>query len=78
MTKPQNTLETASLRVSANPLMEFYLERATETGFYGNNPTETAAILLGRSLEGLVKDGVIEKAPKEVLAAARKKPKEPA
>jgi hypothetical protein len=74
MAKPKNTLETATIKVSGNPLMEFYLDKATDTGFYGNNPTETAGILLGRTLEGLVKDGVIEKAPQGVVDASKKKP----
>ena len=72
MAKPRNLLETVTIKVSGNALLEHYLEKLVETGFYGNNPTEAAGILLSREIERLVHEGVIPKAPPNVLSLARK------
>lgn len=72
MAKPRNLLETVSIKVSGNLLLEHYLEQLVETGFYGNNPTEAAGILLSRAIEDLVDKGKLEKAPDGLLKRARK------
>jgi hypothetical protein len=76
MPKPRNILETETIKVSGNRILEHYLTKAVETGFYGNNPTEAAGILLGRALQQLVKDGILVKAPAAVLKDARKPDKD--
>ncbi|HEX6993186.1 MAG TPA: hypothetical protein VF339_03480 [Gammaproteobacteria bacterium] len=72
MAKPKNLLQTVTIKVSGNALLEHYLEKLVETGFYGNNPTEAAGIVLSREIERLVKEGVIPKAPEGVLRVSRK------
>lgn len=75
MSKPQNALKTRIIKVSGNRILEYYLQRAVETGLYGNNSTAAAGVLLSRAIEDLVERGIIERAPKEILEKARNRQK---
>jgi len=72
MAKPRNLLQTVTIKVSGNALLEHYLEKLVETGFYGNNPTEAAGIVLSREIERLVREGTIPKATEGVVRVSRK------
>lgn len=59
MAKPKNLLETATLTVSTNPLVEDRLERLVSTGYYGKNAAEAAERLIAETLRALDKAGEI-------------------
>jgi hypothetical protein len=44
MARPENSLETAELRVSTNPILKEQLEQLVKTGRYGKNATEAASV----------------------------------
>lgn len=59
MAKNKNLLETATLTVSTNPLVEARLERLVATGYYGKNTAEAAERLIAETLKALDKAGEI-------------------
>lgn len=59
MAKPKNLLETATLTVSTNPLVEDRLERLVSTGYYGKNTAEAAERLIAETLKALDRAGEI-------------------
>lgn len=72
VSKPPNKLQTKTIKVAGNDILRYYLEKAAETGLFGNNRTAAAAILLGRAIEELIASGIISRAPPEVLKDAQK------
>jgi len=63
MAKTKNLIETATLTVSTNPLVEDRLERLVSTGYYGKNAAEAAERLLAETLKALEKAGEIPDRP---------------
>lgn len=63
MAKTKNLLETATLTISTNPLVEDRLERLVLTGAYGKNSAEAAERLLALTLHTLDKQGEIPPHP---------------
>jgi hypothetical protein len=63
MAKTRNLLETATLTISTNPLVEDRLERLVLTGAYGKNSAEAAERLLALTLHTLDKQGEIPPRP---------------
>ena len=63
MAKAKNLLETTTLTISTNLLLEERLERLVFTGFFGKNTAEAAERLLAQALGALDKQGEIPQRP---------------
>jgi hypothetical protein len=51
--RQKNTVETVQITLSVTPAVRDFLERLSESGFYGKNIAETAADLLKEKLRDL-------------------------
>ena len=59
MARKPNDLPSQELRISTTPQVIGFLGRLVETGLWGKNPTDAAERLIVRSIETLLKEGVL-------------------
>jgi len=59
MARKRNDLPSQELRISTTPQIVSFLGQLVETGLWGKNPTDAGERLIGRSIEGLLKDGTL-------------------
>lgn len=60
MARPKNTTPTDRLVLSATPQLRDHLKALVKMGLYGKTPSEVALNLVCRSVETLIKDGILD------------------
>ena len=55
MARDVNILETITLKISTNPIIEKYLDQLVKKGLYGKNTSEAAERLIAQKINELIK-----------------------
>ena len=61
MAKPRNPVESEKILVTTTPYVRRYLEHLVAGGLYGKNVSEAAERLIARSIESLVREGILKR-----------------
>ena len=61
MARHENDLETVRITISTTPGVRDYLVDCVRTQLFGKNSAEAAVRLIERGIDGLVKDGTLQK-----------------
>jgi hypothetical protein len=56
-----NNVKTVGIHISTTPIIQQYLEDLVASGLYGKNMAEAAERLVGRGIEGLIRDGSLHR-----------------
>jgi hypothetical protein len=60
MSRQKNKVDTDILKISTTPIVKAQLTELIMKGWYGKTENEIAGNLLGRQLEQLAKEGILE------------------
>jgi len=60
MAKPQNLVSTQQVTISTTPQVLAYLSQLVATGLYGKNLAEAAERIVVKSVESLLKEGILK------------------